>query len=84
MTRSSEKKFNVSLFSGGGFGDLGMHANDVKTIVFCEKIKERADLIQSNFPDSKVSNQDIYDAKTDIIRFTNDKLKEIKTKDCIQ
>ena len=31
----------ISLFSSSGIGDLGLHANGIKTVVACELLEER-------------------------------------------
>jgi site-specific DNA-cytosine methylase len=45
----------VSLFSGAGIGDLGIHYGcGIETIVAVEKEEDRADLIRANYPKTEV------------------------------
>lgn len=66
----------VSLFSCGGFGDIGLHAADINTIVANELIPERAACMQKNFPNTKVITGDIYEKKQEIISCAKDILKD--------
>lgn len=68
-----EKKC-VSLFSCAGFGDLGLHKAGIDTISACEIVKERADLLQKNFPSTRVFIGDIWDLQDDIITHAQEQL----------
>lgn len=57
----------VSLFSCAGFGDLGLDAAGLHTIVANELLKERAELLQKNFPSTRVIVGDIHHVKDDIV-----------------
>jgi DNA (cytosine-5)-methyltransferase 1 len=57
----------VSLFSCAGFGDLGLEKAGIRTISACELVKERADLLQTNFPNTRVFNGDVWELQEDII-----------------
>lgn len=59
----------ISLFCSSGIGDLGLHANGVKTIVANELLPERAKLFQVNNPECKMFQGDIWSLKEDIIRY---------------
>jgi len=50
----------ISLFSGGGIGDLGLRQAGVETLLMNEIVPERALMAAANFPDSLVVAQDIY------------------------
>ena len=59
----------ISLFSSSGIGDLGLHANGIKTVVACELLKERMQLFQHNNPDTKCFCGDIWELKGRIIDY---------------
>ena len=62
-------KIAVSLFSSSGVGDLGLKANSIKTVIGCELLKERSELFSNNYPDAKMFQGDIWELKTDIIKY---------------
>jgi DNA (cytosine-5)-methyltransferase 1 len=65
----------VSLFSGAGIGDLGIHYGcGIDTIVAVEKVESRADLIRVNYPGTGVIQGDINQKITEIIKVSNSKL----------
>ena len=65
----------ISLFSGAGIGDLGIHYGcGIKTIVAVEKIESRANLIRANYPETEVIQGDISQNITEIIDVSNSKL----------
>lgn len=70
------KRYNVSLYSGGGFGDIGMRSNDIETIAFSELRADRAEIIRRNYPDAMIFNEDLRVSKDDLVKYTNDFLKE--------
>lgn len=53
----------VSLFSGGGLGDLGFHGAGFSTIAACEMNADRAMLLRRNFPEARVFEGDIHGLK---------------------
>ena len=59
----------ISLFSSSGIGDLGLHANGIKTVIACELIEDRMNLFQSNNPDTKCFCGDIWSLQDDIINY---------------
>ena len=59
----------ISLFSSSVIGDLGLHANGIKTVVACELLKERMQLFQHNNPDTKCFCGDIWELKDRIIDY---------------
>ena len=65
----------VSLFSGAGIGDLGIHYGcGIDTIVAVEKVESRAELICANFPETEVIRGDINEKISEIINASNSKL----------
>jgi len=59
----------VSLFSGGGIGDIGIeHGCGIPVISACEIVPSRAALLRSNFPSTRVFNNDIWECKGEIIQ----------------
>lgn len=71
MTRNA-----ISLFCSSGIGDLGLHANDVNTIIANELLPERAKLFQANNPDCKMFPGDIWGLKDDIIKYYQENYQE--------
>lgn len=65
----------ISLFSSSGIGDLGLHANGIKTVIACELLKERMDLFQNNNPDTQCFCGDIWDLEDEIINYYNSEYK---------
>lgn len=59
----------ISLFSSSGIGDLGLRSNDIKTVIGCEIRPERMKLFSQNFPEAKCFCGDIWDCKSDIIKY---------------
>ncbi len=59
----------ISLFSSSGIGDLGLHANGIKTVIACELLEERMDLFKNNNPDTKCFCGDIWYLQEDIIEY---------------
>lgn len=66
----------VSLFSSSGIGDLGLKANNIKTVIGCELLKERVALFQNNHKDAKVFQGDIWILKDEIIKYYKDNFQE--------
>lgn len=65
----------VSLFSCAGLGDVGLEKAGIETISACEIIKERADLMQHNFPNTRIFNGDIWLLQDEIINHAEENLK---------
>lgn len=57
----------LSLFAGGGIGDLALRSANVDMVVANELLEERADLVEFNFPDSTVISGDIWKSKDTIL-----------------
>lgn len=49
----------VSLFSGGGIGDLGLRAAGVRLLVASELLEDRASVLAANFPEATIFCGDI-------------------------
>ena len=65
----------ISLFSGAGIGDLGIHHGcGIDTIVAVEKVESRADLFRANYPQTEVIQGDINQKVNEIIEVSNSKL----------
>ena len=65
----SDKLNAISLFSSSGIGDLGLHANNIDTVIACELLKERMDLFRNNNPKTKCFCGDIWSLQNEIIEF---------------
>ena len=65
----SSKLNAISLFSSSGIGDLGLHANNIDTVIACELLKERMNLFQKNNPKTKCFCGDIWSLQNEIIDF---------------
>ena len=66
----------ISLFSSSGIGDLGLRANNIKTVIANELLEDRMRLFHNNFIDTKCFNGDIWTLKDDIIKFYRSNYKE--------
>ena len=65
----SDKLNAISLFSSSGIGDLGLHANNIDTVIACELLKERMNLFRNNNPKTKCFCGDIWSLQNEIIEF---------------
>ncbi len=70
------EKNAISLFSSSGIGDLGLKANNIKTIIGCELLEDRMKLFSNNYPEAKCFNGDIWELQTDIISFYRENYNE--------
>ena len=59
----------ISLFCSSGIGDLGLHANGIKTVISCELLADRMQLFQENNPDTKCFCGDIWKLENEIVDF---------------
>ena len=63
-TPRSIEKASISLFSGAGIGDLGVeYGCDIPVKICVESVAERADLIDKNFDDCEVIQEDLSKAR---------------------
>lgn len=66
----------ISLFSSSGIGDLGLKANNIETIIACELLEDRMNLLKNNFPNTKCFCGDIWNLSDEIIHYYESKYKE--------
>ena len=59
----------ISLFCSSGIGDLGLHANNINTVISCELLPDRMKLFQENNPGTKCFCGDIWKLENEIIDF---------------
>jgi len=59
----------ISLFCSSGIGDLGLHANNIDTVIACELLTERAKLFVNNNPNTKMFCGDIWNLQDDIVKY---------------
>ncbi len=60
---------SLSLFSGGGLGDLGIsYGCDIPVISACEIIPSRASLIERNHPETRVFEGDVWELCGEIVQ----------------
>ena len=74
---TEEKKTltGVSLFSGGGIGDLALRSAGVDVLVASELLPDRASVFRSNYPTATMIQGDIRETKESIIEEVQDKLQ---------
>lgn len=65
----------VSLFSGGGIGDLAVRSAGVDVLVASELLPDRASVFRSNYPTATMFQGDIRETKERIIEETKNKLQ---------
>ncbi len=65
----------VSLFSGGGIGDLALRAVGVDVLVASELLPDRASVFRSNYPNTTMVEGDIRKTKAEVIREAKNRLK---------
>ena len=63
------EKNAISLFSSSGIGDLGLKANDIKTVIACELLKDRMELFHNNYPDAECFCGDIWELESEIVDY---------------
>jgi len=69
---SGAKFCAISLFSGGGIGDIALEwGMKIPVIVKCELLDERASLLRANYPVSNIFQGDIWDLKDQISDHVN-------------
>lgn len=64
----------VSLFSGGGIGDLAMRAAGVRLLVASELLEDRAAVLAQNFPEAEVVAGDIAANFDSVVAATRERL----------
>ncbi len=72
---SSVQKFTgVSLFTGGGIGDLSVRAAGVHVLVASELLEDRAEVYRANYPETLMVTGDIRVTKSRVLAETRDAL----------
>lgn len=71
----------VSLFGGGGIGDIGFRRAGFHTIVLNELLDDRAQLAKLNFPEANVIVGDIWDVLDEVNTATKEALKSLGEED---
>lgn len=69
-------RYAVSLFSSSGIGDLGLKANNIKTVIGCELLPERMNLFANNYPDAKCFLGDIWELNDSIVKYYRENYNE--------
>jgi DNA (cytosine-5)-methyltransferase 1 len=64
----------ISLFSGGGIGDLALRANNIDVLVAAELLEDRAEVFRRNYPRTEMICGDIRKTKDFIVKKTKEKL----------
>jgi DNA (cytosine-5)-methyltransferase 1 len=76
--RKSGAKFcAVTLFSGGGIGDIPFEwgFRKIPVVAKCELLEERAALLRTNYPQSEIFQGDIWELKDSIAEHVHSKLE---------
>ncbi|WP_234817630.1 DNA cytosine methyltransferase [Thalassobacter stenotrophicus] len=72
---TSKSLTGVSLFSGGGIGDLALQACGVDVIVAAELLPDRASVFRSNYPTTTMIEGDIRETRDQIIKAAESRLR---------
>lgn len=64
----------VSLFTGGGIGDLSLRACGVKVLVASELLEDRAEVYRSNYPETDMIVGDIRKTRDEVLRKAQERL----------
>ena len=67
-TKGQKSLTGVSLFSGGGIGDLALQSAGVEVVVASELLSDRASVFRSNYPNTTMIEGDIRETKVQIIQ----------------
>jgi DNA (cytosine-5)-methyltransferase 1 len=65
----SENRFFISLFTGGGVGDIGFVSAGLELKVANELESDRAALVSHNFPEARIFIGDIWKLKNELVAF---------------
>jgi len=65
----SENRFLISLFTGGGVGDIGLVSAGLELRVANELEQDRAALVSHNFPKARVFVGNIWELKDELVAF---------------
>ncbi|MBI5170534.1 MAG: DNA cytosine methyltransferase [Candidatus Eisenbacteria bacterium] len=64
----------VSLFTGGGIGDLALRACGVEVVVASELLSDRAEVYRANYPETHMIVGDIRTTKRDLLKLAQKRL----------
>ena len=64
----------VSLFTGGGIGDLSLRACGVEVLVASEMLSDRAEVYRANYPETEMVVGDIRVTATEVTRLARERL----------
>lgn len=67
IDRSSPAHTGISLFSGGGVGDLALRAAGVEVLVASELLADRAEVYRANYPESEMIIGDIRETREPLL-----------------
>lgn len=67
-TQGQKSLTGVSLFSGGGIGDLALQSAGVEVVVASELLSDRASVFRFNYPNTTMIEGDIRETKVQIIQ----------------
>jgi len=67
-------KYAIGLFSSGGIADVGFIKNNITFLALNELLKDRAALLELNYPESKVFAEDVWTSYPKIINYAKEKL----------
>lgn len=62
----------ISLFASGGIGDLALKSCGIDIILSNELLKDRCQVLENNYPESKIIEGDIWEKKEEIILKTRE------------
>jgi len=72
--RTSTKMTGVSLFTGGGIGDLALRACGVDVLLASELLEDRAEVYRKNYPETLMVVGDIRTTRSELIRSAQERL----------
>jgi DNA (cytosine-5)-methyltransferase 1 len=73
--KSVDRKLTgVSLFTGGGIGDLSLRACGVEVLVASEMLRDRAEVYRANYPETEMVVGDIRVTATAVTRLARERL----------
>lgn len=75
VTERRNSLTGISLFSGGGIGDLALQSSGVDVVVAAELLPDRASVFRSNYPTTTMIEGDIRETKDQIIKAAASRLE---------
>lgn len=73
---STSTPLAVSLFTGGGIGDLALRACGAHVLAGSELLPDRASVYRANYPETRTFVGDIRETKREIVKTTKDLLRD--------